>query len=387
MTSEHTQTVLIVDDQPENLAVIGELLAPHYRVRVADSGERALRAATTAPKPDLILLDVVMPRMDGYTVLSRLRANAATQDIPVIFVTARDTAEDEERGFELGAVDYIAKPIKPLIVLARVKTQLENKRVKDWLADQNKFLETEVAHRMHDNEIVQSASLSALAMLAEVRDTDTGNHIYRTQSYVEVLARALAPLPGYAPELTPQQLSKVVQAAPLHDLGKVGIPDKILLKPGPLTADEFDIMRTHTTIGSDAISRAMARVQAADSSIYRSDSRPLAFLDVARRIARSHHERWDGNGYPDRLQGSAIPLPARIMALADVFDALISKRVYKPPMPIAQAVDIIVAERGKQFDPTIVDAFLQEQEQFARIAHQFADDLPHPVFPMPLGNA
>ncbi|HET7775125.1 MAG TPA: HD domain-containing phosphohydrolase, partial [Azospira sp.] len=244
---------------------------------------------------------------------------------------------------------------------------------KDWLADQNKFLESEIVHRMHDNELVQSASLTALAMLAEVRDTDTGNHIYRTQGYVETLAKALCQLPGYAEELLPDQLAKLVKAAPLHDIGKVGIPDRILLKPGALTPEEFEIMRTHTTIGGDAITKAMERVQAADSSIYRSDSRPLAFLDVARRIARSHHERWDGSGYPDRLGGTDIPLPARIMALADVFDALISRRVYKDPMPIAKATEIISAERGKHFDPHVVDAFLQQQDQFTRIAEQFAD--------------
>jgi putative two-component system response regulator len=371
--SPRTDTVLIVDDQAENLAILGDLLEPHYRIRVADSGERALKAAASDPRPDLILLDVMMPDLDGYAVLSRLRANAATRDIPVIFVTARDAAEDEERGFVLGAVDYIVKPIKPLVVLARVRTHLENKRARDWLADQNKFLESEIVHRMHDNEIVQSASLAALAILAEVRDTDTGNHIYRTQGYVDVLARALANRPEYAEALTADQLSKLVKAAPLHDLGKVGVPDKILLKPGALSEEEFAIMRGHTIIGSDAIARAMAQVQAADSSIYRSDSRPLAFLEVARCIARSHHERWDGRGYPDGTAGPDTPLAARIMALADVFDALISRRVYKAPMSIEQATEIIVSERGKHFDPDIVDAFFQEKEQFVRIAQRFAD--------------
>lgn len=371
--SNPIDTILVVDDQPENLAILGDLLEPYYRIRVADSGERALRAAASDPTPDLILLDVTMPDLDGYGVLSRLRANAATRDIPVIFVTARGTAEEEEHGFSLGAADYIVKPIKPIVVLARVRTHLENKRAKDWLADQNKYLEAEIVHRMHDNEIVQSASLSALAMLAEVRDSDTGNHIYRTQGYVEALARQLATHPDHAAELQPDQAAKLVKAAPLHDLGKVGIPDKILLKPGPLTAEEFAIMRSHTTIGGDAIARAMRQVQEADSSVYRCDSTPLAFLDMARQIARSHHERWDGSGYPDGTQGRDTPLPARIMALADVFDALISRRVYKAPMSIEQATDIIVADRGRHFDPDIVDAFLKEREQFARIARRFAD--------------
>ncbi|MDE2585655.1 MAG: HD domain-containing protein, partial [Betaproteobacteria bacterium] len=227
--------------------------------------------------------------------------------------------------------------------------------------------------RMHDNEIVQNASLTALAMLAEIRDTDTGNHIYRTQGYVEVLGKALLSRPELAGELTLERLTLLVKAAPLHDIGKVGIPDKVLLKPGRLSEEEFAIMRTHATIGSDAIGLAMARVQEADSSIYRGDSTPLAFLDVARQIARSHHERWDGSGYPDRLQGRAIPLPARIMALADVFDALISRRIYKDPLALEEAARIIIAEKGRHFDPVIVDAFQEVREQFQAIAQRFAD--------------
>ena len=368
------ETILIVDDQPENLSILADLLEPYYRVKVADCGERALRAATTEPVPDLILLDVVMPDLDGYTVLSRLHAKVATKTIPVIFVTARDSAEDEERGLALGAVDYIVKPIRPLVVLARVRTHLENCRAQHWLTDQNKFLEAEVARRMHDNDIIQSASLSALAMLAEMRDVDTGNHIYRTQGYVEVLAKALAQRPEYADQLPPEQLMRVVKAAPLHDIGKVGIPDRILLKPGALTEDEFAIMRTHSAIGGEAIAQAMAKVQAADMSNYRSDSRPLAFLDVARQIAQFHHERWDGKGYPEGKKGHNIPLPARIMALADVFDALTTRRVYKAAMSTDRATEIICQGRGLHFDPDIVDVFLQELDQFIRIAQQYADE-------------
>ncbi len=206
-----------------------------------------------------------------------------------------------------------------------------------------------------------------------MRDTDTGNHIYRTQGYVEVLARALTQRSEYAEQLPPEQLIRVVKAAPLHDIGKVGIPDRILLKPGSLTEEEFVIMRTHSRIGCQAITQAMTKVQTADHSSYRSDSRPLAFLDVARQIALSHHERWDGNGYPERKQGQDIPLPARIMALADVFDALTTRRVYKPAMSIETATDIICQGRGTHFDPTMVDVFLQEHHQFIGIAHEYAD--------------
>ena len=367
------QTVLVVDDQPENLAILGGLLETHWCVRVADCGERALQLAAAEPRPDLIPLDVMMPGMDGYTVFERLRRDAATRDIPVIFITAQDSAEDEERGLERGAADYIVKPVRPLVVLARVRTQLENKRAKDWLRDQNLFLETEVMRRMHDNEIVQNASLASLAILAETRDTDTGNHIYRTQGYVEAIAKSLLGEADYAAELAGERLGRLVKAAPLHDIGKVGIPDYILQKPGALTPEEFAVMRTHARIGGDAIALAMKRVQEADESAYRSDSTPLAFLDVSRQIARWHHERWDGSGYPDRLQGQDIPLPARIMAVADAFDAMVSRRVYKDAVPIEKAFAIVDAERGRHFDPRVVAAFFQARDQVLAIARRFVD--------------
>ncbi len=365
--------VLVVDDQPENLAILGELLEPYYRVKVANSGERALRAAVSLPRPDLILLDVMMPDLDGYQVLARLRDNPLTRHIAVIFVTARDAASDEEKGLELGAADYITKPIRPLVALARVKTQLENKRARDWLADQNAFLEQEVLRRMHDNELVQNASLHALAILAETRDSDTGHHIHRTQAYVEVLAHAMSELPVYRHLLSDEQLRLIVRAAPLHDIGKVGIPDHILRKPGRLTAPEFEVIKTHSRIGGDAIALAIQRVRDADRSTYPVDGYPLAFLDVARQIAMWHHERWDGNGYPDQLQGDAIPIGARIMAVADVFDALTSKRIYKEPMPVNSATDIILSERGGHFDPALVDIFSELRRELAAISLRLAD--------------
>jgi putative two-component system response regulator len=368
-----THTVLVVDDQPENLAILGELLEAHYRVKIANSGQRALHAALSEPRPDLILLDVMMPEMDGYQLLARLQENPLTRDIPVIFVTAKDRAEDEERGLELGAADYITKPIKPVVVLARVRIQLENKSAKDWLKDQNAFLESEVLRRMHDNELIQNASLHALATLAETRDADTGGHIFRTQSYVELLAGAMRRHTKYQGQLSEDQLKMIVRAAPLHDIGKVGIPDHILRKPGRLTIEEFEIIKTHCKIGGDAIALAMQRVRDADRSAFRSQGTPLAFLEVARQIAYSHHERWDGSGYPDQLQGEMIPLAARIMALADVFDALTTKRVYKDAIPVLDAVAIITAEKGKHFDPFLVEIFLEQHKEFARIAHEFAD--------------
>jgi len=358
-------TLLIVDDQPENLTVLGELLERDYLVRIASSGSRALKAAVSLPRPDLILLDVMMPGMDGHEVLRRLHADPATQDIPVIFVTAMDEGRDEERGFELGAVDYITKPIKPAIVLARVRTQIQLKLAQDTLRVHNADLETEVRRRMRDNRIVEDVAMRALASLAETRDNETGNHIRRTQGYVELLARSLASTEKYKAVLNVDTIDLLVKAAPLHDIGKVGIPDHILNKPGPLEPDEWQIMKQHTVIGANSIEHAM---------LGEADHTPLAFLHVAMDIAYSHHEKWDGSGYPDGIQGEAIPLAARLMALADVFDALISRRVYKPAFSHEEAKRIIQQGRGSHFEPVLVDIFEERFDDFRAIALRYTDD-------------
>ena len=369
------QTVLIVDDTPQNITVLGELLHPHYAVRAANSGERALRAAHSDPRPDIILLDVMMPGMDGYEVLQRLHAEKETRDIAVIFVTAMDSAESEERGLELGAVDYITKPIKPAIVLARVRAHLELKHARDRLANQNEWLEREVARRMRENLLIQDLSMRALASLAEARDTDTGHHILRTQAYVDTLAHHLQHHERFADALAEGRLERLVKAAPLHDLGKVGIPDAILLKPGRLTPDEFEIMKTHAAIGAAAIGKAMHDVlAAADDTTAAQAHGAFAFLRVAQEIAATHHEKWDGSGYPAGLAGDAIPAAGRLMALADVFDALTCRRVYKKAMDFDQATQLITDGRGTHFDPDVVDAFLACHDQFVRIATQFQDE-------------
>lgn len=228
----------------------------HYDVLVAPSGERALQIAGRQPVPDLILLDVMMPGMDGYTVLAHLQQHPVTRSIPVIFLTALNAAQDEERGLQLGAADYIAKPIQPAVVLARVRAQLELKRARDWLRDQNAFLEAEVARRMAENDLIQQVSIRALAHLAEARDPETGNHILRTQGYVRQLANRLRQHPRFAAILDERYIELLSRCAPLHDIGKVGIPDAILLKPGPLTPAEWTVMKTHAKRGSDAIERA-----------------------------------------------------------------------------------------------------------------------------------
>lgn len=369
------KTILVVDDTGENLTVIGGLLQPFFRVRVANSGMRALKVARSDPRPDLILLDVMMPEMDGYAVLAELRQDPYTRDIPVMFVTAMDGDQDEEYGLSLGAVDYITKPIRPAILLARVRTHLELKDARDWLRDQNGYLEGEVSRRMRENDLIKDVSLNALALLAEKRDNETGNHLYRTQAYVEALMQQLQDHPRFRHALSAAQRQLIAKAAPLHDIGKVGIPDQILLKPARLTPEEFEIMKTHSLIGAEAIEAAIERVVGGDRA--RLDelqgNTPLDFLVVARHIALGHHEKWDGSGYPQGLRGDAIPIPARLMALADVFDALTCKRHYKKAFPLEQAVALLVEGRGTHFDPDMVDAFLAIQDRFADIAQRYAD--------------
>lgn len=355
-------TILVVDDSPENLSLLSDLLLPHYEVRAVNSGERALRAAAAQPKADLILLDVMMPEMDGYEVLWRLRQDPATADIPVIFVTALDTSVDEAHGLELGAVDYITKPIKPAITLARVKAQLDLKSARDWLADRNQALEAEVSRRMAENVFIQNVTIRCLGHLAEIRDPETGNHLRRTQKYMQLLCDQLRAHPRFSEFLTDHNIDLLVRSAPLHDIGKVGIPDQILLKQGKLTPGEWAVMKTHSDIGSFAIQQVEADAE-----------RSVAFLQVAKLIIRHHHEKWDGSGYPDALSGSTIPIPARLMALADVFDALISRRPYKEPFTVEVATRMILEGRGSHFDPDIVDAFEARVDAFRDVAHRYAD--------------
>lgn len=356
-------TLLIVDDMPENLGLLGDLLSEAgYRVKAANSGRTALRYASATPRPDLILLDVMMPEMDGYQVLACLRADPATRGIPVIFLTALGDADAEEKGLLLGAADYIAKPIRPTVVLARVRTQLEVKQARDWLLDQNAFLEAEVARRMEENNRIQAVSIRALAHLAETRDPETGSHILRTQAYVHLLANHLSSHPRFMAQLGDNYIQLLTRSAPLHDIGKVGIPDYILCKPGRLDATEWEIMKTHSRLGAEAIELAERDIDM-----------PVEFFALAKEIARWHHERWDGRGYPDGLAGEAIPISARLMALADVYDALISERVYKPAMPFPKARDIIAEGRGSHFDPDVTDVFLARLPEFEAIALRHQD--------------
>lgn len=354
-------TVLIVDDERFHLNVMVDLLSEDYTAVVAKNGERALEIANANPPPDLILLDVLMPGMSGYEVCEKLKANSKTQDIPVIFLTVKSDVEDQTKGFALGAVDYITKPFSPPIVRARVKTHLALSAARKALAEQNNNLEKMVQVRTEELIRTQDVAIYCLTSLVETRDNETGNHIRRTQSYIKALAEHLRHHPRFRDELTDDAITLIYKSAPLHDIGKVGIPDNILLKPGKLNAEEWEIMKLHANYGERAIRQS--EEQFGSSS----------FLHYAKEIAYTHHEKWDGSGYPRNLKGDEIPISGRLMAVSDVYDALISRRVYKPAFDHQNAIQMIVEGRGKHFDPDVVDAFIALQDDFNAIAKRYAD--------------
>ncbi|GGF63955.1 response regulator [Alteromonas lipolytica] len=361
-------TVLIVDDESMNINILMDLLKSDYRLIAAKDGTQALQRVSQST-PDLILLDIMMPGMDGYSVCERLKASPDTRDIPVIFISAMGEVQDETRGFEVGAVDYITKPFSPPVVLARVSTHIQLCQAQKAMKAHNQQLEEQVQLRTRELAITQDVTIHSLASLAETRDNETGNHIRRTQYYVKALAEYLQLQGPYAKELPQGVVEPLFKSAPLHDIGKVGIPDAILLKPGKLDHNEFDVMKTHTTLGRDAIAKAEAELQ----DVGDEDVSKTSFLRLAREIAYSHHEKWDGSGYPEGLSGVDIPLSARLMAVADVYDALISRRVYKEPMTHEQARTIILDGRGSHFDPVIVDAFIVLEPEFQAIAARYQD--------------
>ena len=325
---DHRPSVLIVDDEPANLHVLRQVLDADYQLLFATSGARALELAR-AQAPDLILLDVMMPGMDGYSVCAALKADAQTRAIPVIFVSALGDAGDEARGFEAGAVDYITKPVRAAVVRARVRTHLS-------LVQIDELRESRL-------QIVQR-----LGRAAEYKDNETGMHVIRMSHYARLLALAAGCSPRWASDL--------LNAAPMHDVGKIGIPDAVLRKPGPLDAHEWAIMRTHPQIGAEIIGR-----------------HPSGVLQLAYAVALSHHEKWDGSGYPHGLAGEAIPLEARIVALADVFDALTSDRPYKRAWPPEQAIAHIQEQAGRHFDPALAAVFTPLLPQLLDIRTRWAD--------------
>jgi putative two-component system response regulator len=359
---EYKNKILVVDDTTDNLTLMAGLLKDRYRVSLASNGEKALKLARDEEPPDLILLDIMMPGLSGIEVCQALKRDTATCDIPVIFLTSMSATEDEQRGLEVGAVDFITKPINPPIVLARVETHLKLKLAADFMRDHNSFLEEEVARRSRELAAIQDVTILAMASMAETRDNETGNHIRRTQRYVKALAEQLRSHPRFAATLTDAYISTLFKSAPLHDIGKVGIPDRILLKPGKFEPHEFEIMKTHCQLGRDAIQVAEDRL-----------GLKVEFLTVAKEIAYGHQEKWDGSGYPEGLSGDGIPVSARLMAVADVYDALISRRVYKEGMPHDKAEQVMRDGRGSHFDPDILDAFIAIAPQFREIAANYVD--------------
>ncbi|MBI4998818.1 MAG: two-component system response regulator [Rhodocyclales bacterium] len=336
------QTVLVVDDVPENIDLLSEVLREHYHIRVATNGEKALKIVYSDSPPDLILLDIMMPGLSGLELCRRLKANPDRRKIPVIFVTAMCSVEDEQLGLETGAVDYITKPISPPVVLARVRTHLA-------LYDQTRELERMVYQRTLELSMSRQQIIRRLGRAAEYRDDETGNHVLRVGHY----SRLIAETHGLG-----QKASGIIfAAAPMHDVGKIGIRDAILLKPGKLDAAEWEVMRQHPAIGAEIIGDH-------DSDL----------LQTARSISLTHHERWDGRGYPAQLKGEAIPLEGRIVAIADVFDALISRRPYKPAYNVDDSLKIMAAQEGSHFDPALMDAFRKTLPEILDVMNEYADE-------------
>jgi putative two-component system response regulator len=368
--------VLVVDDQAENLHLLVSLLSPHYNVHPFIDGQAMLRYINDGKPTDLILLDVVMPTIDGYELCRMLRAMPDLLDVPIVFLTGLDSMEDEARGLSLGAVDYISKPFSPPIVLARVANHVTLGRALRLIVNQNDLLEHRVAERtaqlaqrnielqaaIKQVATTQDVTIMAFSALAEARDNETGRHLRRTQNFIRELALELRKNPLYTTVLDDETIELIFKSAPLHDIGKVAIPDSILLKTGRLDPDEFEIMKTHADHGRRAIAAAEANLNESNS-----------FLQLAREIAYGHHEKWDGSGYPNQIAGTAIPLPARLMAVADVYDALTSRRVYKASMPHEKAASIIAEGRGTHFEPGIVDAFFSIESVFSEIAKRYGE--------------
>jgi putative two-component system response regulator len=336
------QLILIVDDTPDNIDVLAGIMRSEYEIKAALNGEKALKIASSDPKPDMILLDIMMPHMDGYEVCRRLKANPQTSDIPVIFVTAKDDIADEKLGFELGAVDYITKPVSPPIVQARTRTHLA-------LYDQNRELASQVDNHTKELNYTRLEIIRRLGRAAEYKDNETGFHVIRMSHYSRLIAKAHGSNPAW--------VDLVFNASPMHDVGKIGIPDKVLLKPGKLDEGEWELMKRHSEFGAKIIGNHAS---------------PL--LQMSRTIALTHHEKWDGSGYPQGLAGKEIPLEGRIVAIADVFDALTSERPYKKAWSVEDAVTLIDDNSGSHFDPSLVLLFHEVLPEILGFKEKYADE-------------
>jgi putative two-component system response regulator len=341
--NQSKQTILVVDDAAKNIAVLKGILSNDYKVKVSLNGERALKIALSESPPDLILLDVMMPGMDGYEVCNRLKADPRTKKIPVIFVTAKAKSQDVVHGFGLGAVDYISKPVCPVIVHARVQSQLA-------LNDQKRHLEDMVKERTSELSQTRSEIIRRLGVAAEFKDNDTSKHVLRMSHYSRIIAKAIG--------MDDTQADLLLNAAPMHDIGKIGIPDRVLLKPGKLDAEEWALMKRHVEFGVNIIGEHESEL-----------------LSMARTVALTHHEKWNGTGYPNGLAGERIPLVGRIVAIADVFDALTTERPYKAAWSVEKAVNHIKDEAGEHFDPILVQAFLKIVNEIVIIKEKYTESV------------
>lgn len=335
-------TILVVDDNPENIDVLSGVLSNRYRIKAAVNGKVAIKIAKAIPKPDLILLDVMMPEIDGYEVCKKLKQDPKTCKIPVIFVTAKTAQKDEEYGFSLGAADYITKPISPPLVLARIKAQLN-------LYDQSRHMEKLVQERTAELNETRIEIIRRLGRAAEYKDNETGMHVIRMSKYTKLLAEKSSHDTVW--------IDHLYNAAPMHDIGKIGVPDNVLLKPGKLDYDEWQLIKMHCEYGVEIIGEHAS---------------PL--LHMAREVALYHHEKWNGEGYPYGLSGEDIPLSARIVAIADVFDALTSERPYKKAWSVKDAIALIQDEAGKHFDPSLVPPFIESLPDIIKIMKQYVDN-------------
>jgi putative two-component system response regulator len=362
MPARNEYSVLLIDDSPEILDTLSLLLRPDYTVLAARTGLAGLDIASRRPQPHLILLDVLLPDLDGYAVLARLRENPLTRDIPVILLTSLTDPESEEYGLKAGASDFISKPVRPNVLKARVRVQIEARQAREWLKDVNAELASGLEHYAAERDLMQSAAISALAKMAETRDDPTGQHALRVQNFVWLLAKLLCDHPRFRETLTPGYIDLLVQLAPLHDVGKLGVPDQILVKRQPLDDDEHDIMQSHTILGCETMEK-----------VERDLGRSARFIELAKEITRSHHEEWDGAGYPDGLAGDAIPISARLVSLADAFDGEIFRRPGREPKLLDEAREAIASARGIRFDPDVTDAFLDNFDEFVEIVEKYPE--------------
>jgi putative two-component system response regulator len=360
----HGLSVLIVDDAPENLRLLSKILERGDLVpRPVTSGRLAIEAAAADP-PDLFLLDVCMPEMSGVDLCRWLKQDERLRPIPVIFISGLQGMDDKVETFRVGGVDFISKPFQEQEVLVRIKTHLRLRLLQVELLSHNHQLEQRIAEQVTAVTASQMATIFALAKLAEARDDDTGQHIERVQTFSRVLAERMKELGLHRAQLSPTFINNLYQTASLHDIGKVGTPDAILLKPGKLTAEEFAEMKKHCALGANTLGVVLAR---------HPDNQ---FLRMGVDVARSHHEKWDGTGYPDGLEGTAIPLAARIVALADFYDALTSNRCYRPAFNHEATSRMIREGSGAHFDPDVVTAFETSDGQFRRIRQEMHQSEP-----------